>query len=108
MPKTIDSLYSLFEDNNAELSTGILVDYFGMGNWTQITSNDDFHDRIDLFTGLYNGLYIMNVSKKEIESHFKSNSLDTLMDSKYTNRQSGYYNKYKKDNIQIGHTFYTQ
>jgi hypothetical protein len=107
MPKTIDSLYSLFENNNAELSTGILVDYFGISNWTQITTDTDFHEKINLFMGLYKGLYIMNISKNEIESHFKSNSLDALMDNKYTNQQSGYYNTYKKENIKIGHTFYT-
>lgn len=107
MSKTIDSLYSLFETNNAELSTGILTDYFGISNWTQITSDDDFHENINLFMGLYKGLYIMNVSKDEIESNFKNNSLDALMDNKYTNQRSGYYNRYKKENIKIGHTFYT-
>jgi len=107
MPKTIDSLYSLFENNNTELSTGILVDYFGISNWTQIRIDTDFYEKIDLFMGLYKGLYLMNVSKNEIESHFKTNSLDALMDNKYTNKRSGYYDTYKKDNIKIGHTFYT-
>ena len=107
MPKTIDSLYSLFENNNAQLSNGILADYFGIYNWKNITSDNDFQENIDLFIGLYKGLYIMNVSKNEIESHFKGNLLDTLMDNKYTNQESYYYNIYKKNNIRIGQTFYT-
>jgi L-arabinose isomerase len=105
MPKTVDTLYNLFHTKNGKLTAGVLVDYFGV-DIINDENNDLSEKRINTLMGIYKGLFIMGVSTKEIEKHFKSNSLDALIDEKYSQNISKYYQEYKQNNIKIGPTYY--
>jgi L-arabinose isomerase len=105
MPKTVDTLYNLFHTKNGKLTAGVLVDYFGV-DIINDENNDLSEKRINTLMGIYKGLFIMGVSTKEIEKHFKSNSLDSLIDEKYSQNISKYYQEYKQNNIKIGPTYY--
>lgn len=105
MPKTVDTLYNLFHTKNGKLTAGVLVDYFGV-DIINDENNDLSEKRINTLMGIYKGLFIMGVSTKEIEKHFKSNSLDALIDEKYSQNISKYYQEYKQNNIKIGQTYY--
>jgi len=105
MPKTVDTLYNLFHTKNGKLTAGVLVDYFGV-DIINDENNDLSEKRINTLMGIYKGLFIMGVSTQEIEKHFKSNSLDALIDEKYSQNISKYYQEYKQNNIKIGPTYY--
>ena len=105
MPKTVDTLYNIFHTKDGKLTAGVLVDYFGV-DIINDENNDLSEKRINTLMGIYKGLFIMGVSTKEIEKHFKSNSLDALIDEKYSQNISKYYQEYKQNNIKIGQTYY--
>jgi hypothetical protein len=108
MPKTVDTLYNLFHTKDGILSAGVLVDYFGVDNINDGSNKNHklSEKRINTLMGIYKGLFIMGVSTQEIEQHFKSNSLDALIDEKYSQNISKYYQEYKQNNIKIGPTYY--
>ena len=105
MPKTVDTLYNIFHTKDGKLTAGVLVDYFGV-DIINDENNDLSEKRINTLMGIYKGLFIMGVSTQEIEKHFKSNSLDALIDEKYSQNISKYYQEYKQNNIKIGQTYY--
>lgn len=87
---TIDSLWKF------ELSLPVLFDYFGSHNMTD--------ERILIIRGLYKGLQLMEVPKKEVEKAYFENALDKLIHDKYKGRRSEYYETFCKENMYIGKT----
>ena len=73
-----------------------IVDYFG-----------DFTDEktFSLLFGVYQGLIeYKNVRLNLLHMCFLSNRLDELIHKKFTDRPSGYYEKFKDQNLIIGNT----
>ena len=104
---TVQSLYNVYEKESI-LSSAILVDLFGMLNWPiEIRTNSvKFEKRVQLFSGLYKGLYLMGVPYQEIEIARKNNQLDEFIHKKYSFRSSGYYEEFCENQIIIGKTVY--
>jgi len=100
------ALYDYFE-HTGELHPSIIIDLFGYGNWTILMkSNRD--DTMTMFIGLYKGLYIFDVSHKEIYRCFLKNKLDDLIHIKYSINKSDYYREFCEKKIIIGNTFITE
>ena len=104
---TVQSLYNMYE-KGGELSSAILVDLFGILNWSDEIRTDlgEFEKRVQLFDGLYIGLYVLGVPYQEIENARKTNQLDAFIHKKYSCRSSGYYDEFCKNKIIIGKTVY--
>lgn len=100
------ALYNMFEQKG-NLVPSIMVDLFGCLNWDKkIAENKSkFDEIISLFIGLYKGLYLMDVSFKEVYRCFTKNKLDDLIHIKYSINASNYYKEFCKKNMKIGHTF---
>lgn len=96
-------LYDYFE-GKCELHTSIVNDLFGYMNWTIIMKQNKT-DTLTMFLGLYKGLYIIDVSYKEIYRCFLKNKLDELIHVKYSINKNVYYAEFYEKNIIIGETF---
>ena len=94
MNSTAKALWDYF-DGKGELTPPIIADLFG-GN---------YEDR-NLLYGLYKGLYIMDVTWKEVYRCYLTNNLDKLIHTKYSIYPSGYYERFCNNNITIGQTYY--
>ena len=73
-----------------------IIDYFG-----------DFTDKktLPLLFGVYQGLIkYKNVTSDLLHMCFLSNRLDELIHKKFTHKPSGYYQKFKDQNLIIGNT----
>jgi hypothetical protein len=119
MTTSVHTLYDYFEELESTLHQAVMIDLFGIFNWTSfMKSNID--DVVTLFLGLYKGLYLMGVTQKEIYRCFLQNKLDDLIHIKYSVTSSRYYdvfcgksvahsNDFEKQMIgkpiQIGNTF---
>ena len=90
MTTSVHTLYDYFE-GRGDLPLAVVVDLFGMFNWTSFM-NSNRENVVKLFLGLYEGLYIMGVTQKEIYRCFLQNKLDDLIHIKYSVTGSGYYN----------------
>jgi len=102
--KSAQSLYNIYA-NGGQFTPAILVDLFGLLNWPQECREDSlFQKRVQLFDGLYKGLYMMDVPVREIEAARKENRLDALIHQKYKGRSSGYYEEFCREKIMIGRT----
>lgn len=54
--------------------------------------------------GVLKGLFLMGIPKTLIHNCFLTNRLDELVDKKYKNRESKYYELFKQKNIKFGKT----
>ena len=100
------ALYDYFE-RNGELVPSIICDLFGYRNWS-ILMKENRDDILTMFIGLYKGLYIFDVSHKEIYRCFLKNKLDDLIHMKYSINKSDYYKEFCEKQIKIGNTFITE
>ena len=100
------ALYDYFE-HDGELHPSIIIDLFGYKNWT-ILMKENRDDTITMFLGLYKGLYIFDVSYKEIYRCFLKNKLDELIHIKYSINKSDYYREFCENKTIIGNTFITE
>lgn len=91
MTTSVHTLYDYFEGRESTLHPAVMIDLFGMFNWTSFM-NSNIDDVVTLFLGLYKGLYLMGVTQKEIYRCFLQNKLDDLIHIKYSVTSSGYYN----------------
>lgn len=81
-------------------------DLFGVYNWgINIENKKEWDDNICMFYGLYKGLYLYDVSAKEIYRCYLTNKLDELIHTTYSLQKSGYYKDFCEKNIKIGKTF---
>lgn len=100
---TSTALYSYFEGNGG-LHPSIISDLFGYLNWSkQMRENRD--DTLEMFLGLFKGLYLMDVTYKEIHRCYLKNKLDELINTKYSINKSDYYREFCEKQIKIGNTF---
>lgn len=97
------ALYDYFEQKG-QLCPSIIFDLFGYRNWT-IHMRENESDTLTMFLGLFKGLYLMDVSHKEIYRCFIKNKLDELIHTKFCINKSGYYTKFCEKQIKIGNTF---
>lgn len=97
------ALYDYFEKNE-KLHPSIICDLFGYVNWS-IQMKENKEDTLDMFLGLFKGLYYMDVSYKEIYRCFLKNKLDDLIHIKYSINKSDYYREFCEKQIKIGNTF---
>mgnify|MGYP006190555155 CR=1 FL=1 len=98
-----NALYSYCEGNGG-LHPSIICDLFGYLNWSkQMRENRD--DTMEMFLGLFKGLYLMNVPYDEIHRCFLKNRLDELINTKYSINSSDYYREFCEKQIIIGNTF---
>lgn len=95
-------LYKYFK-GEMNLHPSIICDLFGRFNWTKDMETNN-NDTISLYLGLYKGLYIMDVSYKEIYRWFINNRLDELIHIKYSLHKSDYYREFCEKKIKIGIT----
>ncbi len=104
-----EALYEqIFNDELGSINPSIIFDLFGYANWnTELNSNKDiFNETINLFLGVYKGLYLMGVTTEEINRCFQENKLDDLIHVKYSITQSGYYREFCEKKIIIGKTYH--
>tara|TARA_Y100000591_G_scaffold280966_1_gene260471 strand:+ start:485 stop:1399 length:915 start_codon:yes stop_codon:yes gene_type:complete len=114
MIPTIFALYKHFNgEEGYEYYNAYALDLFGVLNWGPNYKNkEEIDDNINMFYGLYKGLYNYGVSAKEIYRCYLSNRLDELIHTKYSLPwlepgvwASGYYKKFCEKNLVIGETF---
>ena len=91
-------------DEKGDLHPSIIIDLCGYGNWN-IDMKKNRDDTLTMFLGLYEGLYIMGVSYKEIYRCFIKNKLDELIHTKYSINKNYYYRIFCEKQIKIGNTF---
>ena len=107
--KTANALYECYEQGGC-MTPAMMMDLCGVLNWPAHIRNDSLLrlERMQLFDGLYRGLWLMNVPWEEIELHRAGNSLDTLIHSTYlaSGKHSGYYADYCSQHVTIGDTHY--
>jgi len=107
MTTSVHRLYDYFEGKAEILPPSIVMDLFGYFNWTSfMKSNRD--DVLTLFIGLYKGLYIMGVTRKELYRCFLQNKLDDLIHIKYSITSSGYYNVFCGKSVERSNYFEKQ
>lgn len=94
-------------DEKEDLHPSIIIDLCGYDNWN-IDMKKNRDDTLTMFLGLYEGLYIMGVSYKEIYRCFIKNKLDDLIHIKYSLNKSDYYREFCEKQIKIGNTFITE
>lgn len=97
------ALYDYFE-HNREFHPAIIFDLFGYENWTTFMIENK-EETIQMFIGLFKGLYLMDISHKEIYRCFIKNKLDDLIHIKYSMRKNNYYREFCDKQIKIGKTF---
>jgi len=103
---SVKYLYEFFEGNTELLNPCIVWDLFGYKNWTKdMKLKENRDDTLDMFLGLFKGLYIMDVTYKEIYRCFIENKLDDLIHIKYSINKSDYYREFCEKQIKIGKTF---
>jgi len=94
-------------DEKVDFHPSIIIDLFGYNNWSKDMKKNR-EDLVTMFLGLYEGLYIMDVSYKEIYRCFTQNKLDELIHTKYSINKSKYYREFYEKKIKIGNTFIVQ
>jgi outer membrane protein assembly factor BamD (BamD/ComL family) len=102
---TAKSLHTMYSEGG-ELTPTILTDFFGIMNLPEsvLNNKNEFMKRVQLLDGLYKGLYLMDVSIRELEKNRQENTLDKMIHDNYKNKSSGYYKKFCEQNIPIGNT----
>lgn len=108
MTPTPIALYRYFEEDGqgGYAYEAFHCDLFGILNWISDCKNkDEMEENINMFYGLYKGLYLMGVSAKEIYRCYLKNRLDDLIHIKYSIYKSGYYKEFCEKELKIGNTF---
>jgi hypothetical protein len=100
------ALYDYFEQKG-ELIPSIVFDLFGYENWTT-HMKDKQSETLSMFLGLFKGLYLMEVSYKEIYRCYLKNKLDDLIHIKYSINKSMHYIRFCEKQIKIGYTFISE
>ncbi len=88
MNSTAKALWDHF-DNKSDFHDGIKYDLFGYSN---IPKRSD--EIFNMFYELYKGLYLMDVTYREIYRCYLNNKLDELIHTKYSYIKSGYYKQF--------------
>jgi len=96
------ALYDYFEQTG-DLYPSIISDLFGYANWSTFMKENQ-SATLTMFLGLFKGLYLMNVSCREIHRCFLRNELDDFIHMKYFIHKSGYYREFCEKQIKIGNT----
>lgn len=111
METVSQSLFKYF-DGKDDLCRYIVVDLFGMNNWNKHMLENEYRT-IEMFLGIYRGLYKMKVSAEEIFRCFKENRLDELIHIKYSFYSYphllecyDYYKEFVDNQYSIGNTYY--
>jgi len=119
MPTTAELLYDHFDGKGAPIGFPIVITLFGYVNWTE-DMQENIDDTLVLFSGIFKGLYLMDVSSNEIHNAFLENKLDDLIHTKYKSYNSkilsynpkskrryasNYYRDFCEKKITIGKTF---
>lgn len=97
------ALYNFYYEEG-KINQSIINDLFGYMNWTDDMMENE-EETLSMFIGLYEGLFLLDVSYKEIYRCFLSNKLDELIHTKYSLNKSKYYKNFCDKKIIIGKTF---
>lgn len=98
--RTVNELWDYVIRDEFPSSMPVYADYF-VSLYTQ-TNGDDTSNYLTTILGLYRGMIYRGwVTKDELHTACIENKLDDLIDTKYKDRESGYYKLYKQKGYKI-------
>lgn len=98
-----EMLYAYYDREKTRIDPIVYITLFGKNRMWE-TSSQSIDDILVMYEGLYKGLYLMGVSRKEIHHCFLANRLDELIHTKFSINKSDYYNSFVDTGFIIGKT----